>query len=433
MVRLYLLVLAISISFSSLAALTVDGAFEVDAPMTSPGRSSTVIVPIINSSSTESVVNMSPTLSGADYQYLGGSYPGVGGDCSTTLAAGANCKVVLEFSPTSAGDSDADLIFSYDIGALTAQSYTARIDGHSLVIGSGASCSGMVPSVSHIDSNLAEINSVSNIILTGQNFTPLTNISVPGLSVSNIQFHSAQKISFDLSTGASAKKYDLIVSSECQSVSLSEAIEVKTTLWIDLRVAANVTALNPSFDSSRITGYTVDPSFGVRLSVVGNNWRKGFRFDNHCGSVNRNFDIVVYRSAQVQRAVFGLFSDSTTINPSAGSNYHQRIYMGIWNYGNRANRAYGSQRYESGGVSWNQTFSAFDTLAGQYLRYHFKHAGQNGYDVEVWEVDSSFNDIRLVRSFTSSKTATPASTVCSGVVPYTAGDADFYLTGVRIK
>jgi hypothetical protein len=37
------------------------------------------------------------------FRYLGGSYPGTGGTCTTTLASNASCTVMIEFAPTMMG------------------------------------------------------------------------------------------------------------------------------------------------------------------------------------------------------------------------------------------------------------------------------------------------------------------------------------------
>src|SRR5690606_31262991 len=35
----------------------------------------------------------------APFQYLGGAYPGIGGDCGATIAVGATCSIVVEYAP----------------------------------------------------------------------------------------------------------------------------------------------------------------------------------------------------------------------------------------------------------------------------------------------------------------------------------------------
>lgn len=54
----------------------------------------------------------------APYSFAGGSYPGSGGNCGTTLTAGASCKVAVRFLPTILGVAPDTLDFSYSDGTL---------------------------------------------------------------------------------------------------------------------------------------------------------------------------------------------------------------------------------------------------------------------------------------------------------------------------
>jgi hypothetical protein len=58
----------------------------------------------------------------APFSYAGGSFPGAGGTCSTTLAAGDDCSVVVAFNPVGTSSSTATLSLAYDdgTGAVTA-------------------------------------------------------------------------------------------------------------------------------------------------------------------------------------------------------------------------------------------------------------------------------------------------------------------------
>src|SRR5262249_3648860 len=46
----------------------------------------------------------------------GGTYPGTGGNCATTLAAGATCQLVLSFAPTRAGVYSDAIRLTFDDG-----------------------------------------------------------------------------------------------------------------------------------------------------------------------------------------------------------------------------------------------------------------------------------------------------------------------------
>jgi hypothetical protein len=72
--------------------------------------------------------SIAPAALGAPYSYAGSGYPGLGGTCGATLAAGATCTIVVGFAPTMAGTFPAMLSLGYDDGA-TAQSATRPLTG----------------------------------------------------------------------------------------------------------------------------------------------------------------------------------------------------------------------------------------------------------------------------------------------------------------
>lgn len=71
---------------------------------------------------------MTGTAPTAPYSFKGGSYPGNGGNCSTTLVAGNSCTVVVVFAPTVTGTYNQTLSVAYNDG-VTAQSATRAVTG----------------------------------------------------------------------------------------------------------------------------------------------------------------------------------------------------------------------------------------------------------------------------------------------------------------
>src|SRR5690606_32426216 len=66
----------------------------------------------------------------APFDFLGGGYPGTGGDCGGTLASGATCNIVVEFAPTGLGPFNDTINIAYNDGA-AAQNATRDIQGTS--------------------------------------------------------------------------------------------------------------------------------------------------------------------------------------------------------------------------------------------------------------------------------------------------------------
>ena len=69
----------------------------------------------------------STSLSGA-FQFLGGSFPGTGGNCGASLAPAASCTIVVEFAPTGAGGVGDTIIINY-FDQATSQSASREVLG----------------------------------------------------------------------------------------------------------------------------------------------------------------------------------------------------------------------------------------------------------------------------------------------------------------
>jgi hypothetical protein len=74
---------------------------------------------------------MAETGLAAPFAYVGGTYPGTGGTCSTSLSAGSTCDIVVRFAPTATGVVTDQLVLGYYNGAATT-STTRDIQGTGL-------------------------------------------------------------------------------------------------------------------------------------------------------------------------------------------------------------------------------------------------------------------------------------------------------------
>ena len=61
------------------------------------------------------IADSSRTISGG-FAFKGGSYPGTGGTCGTTLAAASTCTLVIDYSSTTSGSGDATFSLSFNDG-----------------------------------------------------------------------------------------------------------------------------------------------------------------------------------------------------------------------------------------------------------------------------------------------------------------------------
>jgi hypothetical protein len=65
----------------------------------------------------------------APYTIKGGTWPGTGGTCSTSIGAGLNCTIVVTYSPSAPGSLSDSIVLNYNNG-LTAQSVSRGVTGN---------------------------------------------------------------------------------------------------------------------------------------------------------------------------------------------------------------------------------------------------------------------------------------------------------------
>ncbi len=59
------------------------------------------------------------------YSFKGGTYPGTGGNCSSTLAAGANCSIVVTYAPSTIATHNATIQINYNDGLISTNAQRA--------------------------------------------------------------------------------------------------------------------------------------------------------------------------------------------------------------------------------------------------------------------------------------------------------------------
>jgi len=109
------------------AVLAISGTDPVDYGNVSVGGNSSLGFTVSNSGG-ETASAISASGLSAPFDFTGGSYPGTGGDCGLTLAAGASCTVYVTFSPSSTGIFADSLDIDYNDSAAS-QSAARSISG----------------------------------------------------------------------------------------------------------------------------------------------------------------------------------------------------------------------------------------------------------------------------------------------------------------
>ncbi len=83
------------------------------------GDDDTVLL-MVSNEGTGAATGMAGQALTAPFGYVGGSYPGVGGDCGDTLDPAASCTIEVEFSPAELGPYTDTLAVTYDGAAMDA-------------------------------------------------------------------------------------------------------------------------------------------------------------------------------------------------------------------------------------------------------------------------------------------------------------------------
>lgn len=212
----------------------------------------------------ETILNLTNTGSGTatsinpvinpPYKYKGGTYPGLGGSCLSSLTSGSTCQLALIFQPTSSGTFQLPLIINY-LNGLSASQATIDLSGTGLLSApdqlsisssAGFTANKCYPLVIKSTTN-SEIESavtspqIINLIVnngTGQFYnsstclTAVTSTTVnTGQSSSTVYFkslNSPQDLTLIASTnGLSSAQKSVTVSSNASKLNLNSDSQIK--------------------------------------------------------------------------------------------------------------------------------------------------------------------------------------------------------------
>ncbi len=109
------------------AVLAIVGVNPGDFGSLSVGSSTQMTLTLTNSGQASATTIAASGLA-SPFSFLGGAYPGTGGTCALTLAAGANCTLVVDFSPTATGALSGVINIDYNDGSL-AQTLSYGVTG----------------------------------------------------------------------------------------------------------------------------------------------------------------------------------------------------------------------------------------------------------------------------------------------------------------
>jgi len=131
------------------ALLEVVQAPTVDYGFVGVGATSALTLDISNTG-TGNATELVSSISGP-FTFVGGAYPGLGGDCGRTLGGGEQCSVEIAFEPGELGPAEGDLKLIYDDGASPNDTGAVLAGegsgstGELVVNGNGSACANSVP------------------------------------------------------------------------------------------------------------------------------------------------------------------------------------------------------------------------------------------------------------------------------------------------
>jgi len=145
------------------ALLTLSGADPYDFGTLANGGGIASVTVTVDNIGASSATAMSETTLGGDFDFYLSGYPGNGGTCGASLPAGANCTVVLEFTPTSLGPLASTFTLQYNDGAAV-QTESKDLQG----VGGAPALLDIATSDPH-DFGTRAIGSTNTIVLTVTN------------------------------------------------------------------------------------------------------------------------------------------------------------------------------------------------------------------------------------------------------------------------
>ena len=121
----------------------------------------------------------------APFTFVGGTYPGVGGTCATTLASNSNCKIIIQFPNTTVGTYSSSLAISFNNGE---NQTTSRI----------VSANTIQPATLVLSNNTFSFGNVINSSSRNETFT-ITNSGQTAASTLNLSFNGTGATQFSQS------------------------------------------------------------------------------------------------------------------------------------------------------------------------------------------------------------------------------------------
>ncbi|MBU6376227.1 MAG: choice-of-anchor D domain-containing protein, partial [Bdellovibrionales bacterium] len=96
-------------------------------PVTRVGSTSSLTLTLNHASGFPTASGISATFP-AGFRYQNGTFPGTGGNCSTSLSPGGSCTIAVEFAPTSPGSYSGEVTINFQSG-LTATQQKVHVTG----------------------------------------------------------------------------------------------------------------------------------------------------------------------------------------------------------------------------------------------------------------------------------------------------------------
>ena len=208
-----------------------------------------------------------PTQMAAPFSWKGGTFPGTGGSCTSSLAVSATCTVVLAFTPTSNGSFSSTVRFAFNNGATTTSSSLA-------LSGTGVAAALLTYSPTSYDFGAVNVfaSAQNTFTITNSGGYPATSVSVGSFTAPYSQFSTTcgatiavagtctVVVTYSPTTGSSADNSSVSIGYNDGKQSQTATASITGHAQFINTFAYQMIS---TYGGNKVIAYSADPSTGV--------------------------------------------------------------------------------------------------------------------------------------------------------------------------
>lgn len=250
------------------------------------------------------------------------------------------------------------------------------------------------PIITSIDKIVVNSNITLDLCIKGGYFTQTSIVSIPGITVNNIVSIDDDEIIVNITTNNVDGFYDLSVSNDTGTTTFNQQIEIRTSIWVDLRLNGD------SFTSGNGAGNNIRHRAGMSLSrdasgmfFTGlNPWQSWVKFELFTWNRGEDKTLQWIFTNPTAAMMIGIGSNAT--NETSNSQFSQMENEAYFNsatnfwglYGNNGNIGSAGNQSNNSTIPSNSTFKIkFEEDGGvgsQFTLYLLPSSNESDWDDE---------------------------------------------------